>query len=293
MAKVYEWSLQVRSYEVNEDGNVPPAVLQNWLEETAVRASTANGFSPAWYSENECTWVIRRMTVRYFEPVRYGDEVTARSWVSTFRRVRSNREYELRRASDGQRLVRGRADWVFLNTRTRRIQRIPQAFLPAFDPDPTTLETLVMPPDSPLAGSDSPTFQVTRPVYTYEIDELGHVNNAHYFRWIEDATWHALDALDWGRHTWAKQGLHLRTLAHDIEYKQETRPDETVILNSRLTAVEGPHLFWQHTLCQQNGDLIAQDEAVLGLFAGADDGQAAVVVPAAFQEALDAAAGSS
>lgn len=278
MTKVYKWQFKIRSYEVDQTGIVSPAVFQNLLEETALQASAANGFSTEWHSANQCTWVIRRMSVRYEEPARFHNLLEARSWVSTFGRVRSNREYELVRAQDGVRVLRGRADWVFMNTTTRRIQRIPSEFETAFEPDPDTAEDLGIRLDEPQTDSQAAQYVMQRMVSRSEIDELGHVNNAHYFRWTDDAMWQALRQVKWDHH------IVLRPIAHDIEYVRETRWGDEVNVTSQLSGIQDDRMAWAHIITHANGELVARDYAVWAVLDA--DSEHSVEVPSSLSELL-------
>src|SRR5215470_17896979 len=98
MPKVYSWRFNVRSYELDVSGQVAPPTFLNYLEEGAVQASAAEGYDYNWYFANNRMWVVRKITMRYFSPAVHGDELELYTWVSDFRRVQSNREYDLRRA---------------------------------------------------------------------------------------------------------------------------------------------------------------------------------------------------
>ena len=51
------------------------------------------------------------------------------------RRVRSYREYELRRVSDGRLVAIAQADWVYINATTLFPRRIPAEAFAAFQPN--------------------------------------------------------------------------------------------------------------------------------------------------------------
>jgi acyl-CoA thioester hydrolase len=255
MARIYQWEFVIRSYELNQNGIIDPAVYQNFLEETAIQASAANGFGLDWYDRNGYSWIIRRMQVRYTTPIRYGERLLARSWVSDFRRVRSNREYELLRASNNERVLRARADWVFVDTETHQITRILPEFEPAFDPDPGTAEDLGLHLDTPPV-SNPRQFVIERPVYYYELDELRHVNNANYLRWIDDAFRRALDSVSIP-HT------AVRPLGHDIEYKHEARFGDVIRIESHLHNLTETCWAWQnHLVHAKTYETIALDYAL-------------------------------
>ena len=96
---VYAWDLRVRSYECDMLGHVNNAVYQQYLQEAAIAASAHVGYDTAWYSARGTAWVVRQMSLEYVRPARAGDDLRVSTWISTFSRVRSRREYEIHRLS--------------------------------------------------------------------------------------------------------------------------------------------------------------------------------------------------
>src|SRR5262245_61593343 len=133
MSKTYSWRFQVRTYEAGSDGLVSPTNLQRYLEEGAMQASASAGYDYDWYRNNNRLWVLRTTTIRYFAPVIFPDELELTTWVSDFRRVQSNRDYALHRVSNGELVLRGRGNWVFLNTETMQPMRVPPEFVEGFE----------------------------------------------------------------------------------------------------------------------------------------------------------------
>lgn len=249
MAKVYSWRFKVRAYELDENSQVSAATYQNYLQETAIQASASNGFDVAWYAAHDCSWIIRRMQVRYEANALYGDEIQANSWVSNFRRVRSNREYELVRVGDGQPLVRGRADWIFVDTASKRPQRIFSEFEAGFAPDPSTLIDLDVRLVDAQSIQDAPQWVTTRPVYSYELDEMHHVNNSNYLRWIEDAHTQAMQA-------WAFAPDQFCLKTHDIEYVHEATLGDRIRLEVQLLEYADNQIAWQTTITHAETDAV-------------------------------------
>ncbi|MCI0711925.1 MAG: thioesterase [Chloroflexi bacterium] len=255
MAKVFTWEFKVRSHEINQFGIVSPGTFQNYLEETAIRASDAAGYDRHWYDEHHCSWIIRRMTVKYGVEARREELIEARSWVSDMRRVRSNREYQLIRQDDGLEILRGRADWVFVDTVSKRPKKVLPEFEAGFTPDLSTHVDLKPSLNTPSEVMDSPRFEFIRPVYYHEIDELGHVNNANYFHWIEDSYIHALQSL----------GITHpgQILFHDIEFLREARLNDTVKIASHVTTVAEDCMEWVYEITlADSGEVIARDTSI-------------------------------
>ncbi len=69
-------------------------------------------------------------------------------------------------------------------------------------------------------------FEITERVRPEDIDELGHVNNVHYLRWVQDAAvahWKALaPEEDQKRLLWV-------VLRHEIDYRHAARPGDEIV----------------------------------------------------------------
>lgn len=239
MAVIYKKNLQVRSYELRSDSAVGHAVFLQWFQEAAFEASAALGYDMKKYDEIGATWVMRSVDVEFLESAHYLEEIEVRTWVSDFHRVRSHREYEARRASDNALLAAARADWVFLDSKTFALRRVPGEAVALFAPNG---EPALEPIDWPdLADGESlGHFETTRRVQQYELDRMQHVNNTVYVNWIEQQ---AFDA--W--HAWGTEPGRLSLQRHFIEYRQAAKSDDTLLLVSDAARVAA-RVAWQHRI---------------------------------------------
>src|SRR4029453_15199163 len=92
-----------------------PNGLLRFLQQAASDASAAVGFDVEWYERAGALWVIRRTIVDFLAPILYRDDLEVRTWVADIRRVRSQREYEVRRGRDATVVARGSTDWVYID----------------------------------------------------------------------------------------------------------------------------------------------------------------------------------
>lgn len=265
MAKVYTWEFAVRTYELDEYGHVNNAVYQNYLEEGATQASASNGFDFDWYFEHRTGWVVRKMTARYLQPLTYGDRARLHTWVSDFRRVRSHREYDLRRASDDTPVLRARADWVFVNLDTMRPERIPDAFMDAFQPT-GDVEPIEVHLTNPTVFPNAPQYVMKRTVQHYELDPAGHVNNSVYLHWSEEAMFNALNTAGWPVQRMLAENFAMVQGAREIEYFRPARYGEPITIISQPTELQRVRGAWVHEMRHSETDeLIARDYSV-GVF---------------------------
>ena len=249
--------LPVRRYEVDRFSQVHDHVFQQYMEEAAIQASTAGGLGVEWYDHHGTVWVIREMTIEFLHPAGIDDVLDIRTWVSDVRRVRSHREYQVFRSRDHQLLVRASCDWVYINRATLWPIRIPADAIAAL---PANGEYAVAAVPAVLALPADVQRETTcrRRAQRHEIDGMGHVNNAVYVTWFEQAV---LDALD----IWLPQRTGWPAWRrHHIEYISAILPGEEVEITSRLVGLDGGRAAWRQVVRRAGSDQPAiTDECVV------------------------------
>lgn len=258
MPKVYSWHFNVRSYELDVSAQVAPATYLNYLEEAAIQASADAGYDYDWYYANQRLWVVRKMLIRYYGAAGYGNELALHTWVSDFRRVQSNREYDLRRAADDEPVVRARGTWVFMNTETMQPQRIPAEIVDQFEPvgEVEDLDTGVIDPivvEEPIIHTEE------RRVQRHELDSQGHVNNSVYLAWAEQSLINALRVAGWPPERFEGSDFAIHPLASEIEYFRSAMDDEPIWIVTRLAEVGRDRAAWHNEIRHgATGELIAK-----------------------------------
>ncbi|MDF2496361.1 MAG: acyl-CoA thioester hydrolase [Sphingomonas sp.] len=92
------------------------------------------------------------------------------------------------------------------------------------------------------------------PIDSSDIDFMGHVNNASYLKWVQDAVidhWRSLappEAV--ARHLWV-------ALKHEITYRRPTFLGDDVIATVLLEKVQGARAFYQ-TVIRRGEDVVAE-----------------------------------
>jgi len=262
MARVHTWRFRVRSYELDALRHVNNAVYQNYFEEAATRASAEAGFPYEWYFRQKRAWVIRQMLIRYMAPLRYGDEVELRTWVSDIRRIYSHREYDLRRADSGEPVARARAKWVYVNLETMRPERIPAEAEGAFQPTGEPGELNIR-----LRGAEtfpeSYRYRTERRVQRYELDPAGHVNNAVYLHWFEQAMWDAFEGAGWPLERIMAGNLGMVQVAHEVDYLRPALNGMTLRIVSQPIALSRTRGAWLHEISDtSSGEVLTRDYSV-------------------------------
>lgn len=183
--RTQERAFRVRHVECDAHGVLTATNMLRYMQEAAMDASTAAGYSVAWYNEHARMWLIRETDLAITRWPRMDETLTITTWVADFRRVRSRRAYDLR--CNGASVARAYTDWVYLDTGTLRPVTVPDEMLTGFWPDGPPADEL--PPRAPFPADDEPAadvFRVTRPVLWSDLDQAAHVNNAQYLAMMED-----------------------------------------------------------------------------------------------------------
>ena len=132
MGQPFEAIFSVGDDDIDMLGHASNIAYLRWIQNVAVAHSEAVGLGLEGYRTLGGVFVIRRHEVDYLRPLLRGDEITARTWVSSVFAAKVHRNTELVRASDEQIVARALTTWGFVDVATGRPTRIPDAVRVAF-----------------------------------------------------------------------------------------------------------------------------------------------------------------
>lgn len=159
-----------------------PAELWRLFQEAAVLASTARGWPPPRYLAEGVAFLVTGMTARHHAEVRYGETLSARTWLRDFRRgILSKRQVELWR---GPELVAEcTQQWVHVDA-SMKPSRASAQLAEAFPKDELRSPVVTLPePTTPFEGrTSSYRFQA----WQSWMDPLGHANHPAYLEYCEE-----------------------------------------------------------------------------------------------------------
>lgn len=123
VSSAYSKTITIPQTAIDENGHVNNVAYVQWMQDIAVEHYSSIGGTEA--QGPNATWVIREHKIEYLIAAFAGEEIEIRTWVENIRRVRSLRKYEFIRKADGQTLVRGETDWVFVDMKTGAPRAVP------------------------------------------------------------------------------------------------------------------------------------------------------------------------
>jgi acyl-ACP thioesterase len=177
------WSVsyRVRFDEAGPDGRLRTSGLLRYAQDVAWYHSAARGFDRDWYAARGLSWLVRTADLTVLAPIPVRADLVVTTRVAGWRRVWARRRTDFE-DPDGQLLAWGWIDWVLLDARGAPT-RIPAEFEPVFGGSGGALALarvdLGEPPEDARMAE-----LVVRP---HELDPMGHVNNAVYADWLEEA----------------------------------------------------------------------------------------------------------
>jgi acyl-CoA thioester hydrolase len=196
-----------------------PSGYLRLMQEAAFDASAAAGYDLDAYRELDHNWLIRETDVEFLRPARYGDEVIVTTYVKDFRRIRSQRAYELRDAASGEMMAQAVTDWVYLDMSTGRPAPIPDEMKVAFFPEGPPDEAAPRERFPSAPKPESGVFGMRRRVRWSDIDAMAHVNNAAYVTFVVDAHMERLAEGGWTLKRMLEQGVVATPRRLRIEYR--------------------------------------------------------------------------
>ena len=125
--------VQVEPADVDAYEHVNNAVYLTWLDRAAWSHSAALGVPLARCLALRRGMAAQRIEIDYLRAAVRGDRIQAATWiVAADGRLRAERRFQIRRASDAATLARARVDYVCINLDSGRATRMPEIFARAY-----------------------------------------------------------------------------------------------------------------------------------------------------------------
>ncbi|WP_192485087.1 MULTISPECIES: acyl-CoA thioesterase [Cysteiniphilum] len=121
--QTFKTHFNVMAEHIDANKHVSNIVYIKWMQDIAVMHSDACGWDTKRYHQNHCTWVAKTHFIDYIKQVFLNEVIEARTWVDEIKRSTALRKYEFINQR-GEVVAKAETNWVFINTKTQRIQRV-------------------------------------------------------------------------------------------------------------------------------------------------------------------------
>jgi acyl-ACP thioesterase len=173
----------LRTWDVDRADRLNPAALANFFQEAAGDHAEELGVGLEPMRAEGLGWILSRLSYTLSRRPGRGETLTVRTWPHGTDRLFAVRDYEVLDAA-GARIGAGRSGWLVVDLASLRPKR-PEAVTAGL---PRNAERAALPDGiGPLAArADLAPAGTRRAAYT-DLDYNGHVNNARYLQWAQDA----------------------------------------------------------------------------------------------------------
>ncbi|MDR0622983.1 MAG: acyl-ACP thioesterase [Treponema sp.] len=195
--------------DIDRSDRLTLAAAFDYFQEAAINHAEILGVGRESMAQTGQGWILSRMSVLMERRPKFQETVAVRSWPRGWEKLFALRDYDIRDESDTP-IVRARSCWLIIDVEKRRPLR-PQAVMNTL-PLNEGIDAL----PSGAAGLEVRNNLVKtgeRKAAYSDIDYNGHVNNARYIQWIQDAV---------------QPGLleNAEKMRLDINYLNEIKPGE-------------------------------------------------------------------
>ena len=128
-------SIQVSDQDIDQLGHANNQVYLDWMMKAAYGHSESLGLSVNDYLSIGVAMVAKRHEINYMSATFLNDDLIVGTWIATNdNRFQSMRKYQIIRTNDKKTILRAETDWVSVNIKNGRPQRMPEKFTRCYQP---------------------------------------------------------------------------------------------------------------------------------------------------------------
>ena len=142
MPRILVQPLDVPGSAIDVNGHVNNLAYLQWMQDSAIAHSTAQGWPVERYLQARAGWVVRSHYIEYLRPAFAGERLILLTWVAGMRKRSSARKFLFWRPEDQQVIARAETLWVFVDSATGRPGSIPPELATAFEVVPSEEDVL-------------------------------------------------------------------------------------------------------------------------------------------------------
>lgn len=184
MAEVYSMQHEVLYYEADVTGKLSLPMIFNLAVLSSTQQSVDLGVGPDYAHANGVGWIILQHVVDIKRRPKIGEKVALETLAKEFNPFFAKRLYRIVDEA-GNELVSIDALYALIDMEKRKMARIPQEMVDAYEPE-RVKKILRQPEPDRMIGDIPVDFDQQYAVRYLDIDSNRHVNNSKYFDWMQD-----------------------------------------------------------------------------------------------------------
>jgi acyl-CoA thioester hydrolase len=127
-------------------------------------------------------------------------------------------------------------------------------------------------------------FRIPFTVRSYELDSLGHLNNAVYFSWLEEATFAWLGQCGLPFSEFASRGWYPIVVHAQVDFRAEANSGDEIVVEGWADRYGTTSMHLGYRLTRQTDDLLIAEGKRVWVFVDNQAGK--ILVPPEIREAL-------
>lgn len=133
--------------------------------------------------KSDTTWLLTGYKVKILKKPEYGERLDVFTWGTEIKNITASREFEIR-SQTGELLITGLSNWVHINLKTRKIEKVSQELIEAYrlEPSKTNFNELKL---KKLSEPENYLYDKTYKIDWNWIDANNHMNNIYYLEVAE------------------------------------------------------------------------------------------------------------
>lgn len=218
MPRQYTRTFRVRHYECDPYNHLNNVNYVRFMQEAALDASADVGWPTKRYTDNGTGWLVRETQVEYLRPIMQGQTVNITTWMEDVRRVRSQRRYEFRLEGEEELAASASTEWVYLDLEKQMPIHVPDDIILAYMPEGAPKTSRARNHFPTLPPQPEGVYRARHHVAWRDLDMIGHMNNATYLEYFEDAAAQVGSLYGWPVTRLIERGLAMVLRKMHIQY---------------------------------------------------------------------------
>lgn len=171
---------KVTSADTDMFARLRAGAVINLLVQSAIDSADKHGFGYGGIRQQNLFWVLSRLTLEIYRPLKWYEEVQVETWPKNVERILYLRDYILR---DKDRNIVGRATsgWLAVDIETKKVKKI-DGIHAEFFVRHKDKHSIQKPPEKLFPVSEGESFEFSSGYF--DIDLNGHVTTSRYVDWM-------------------------------------------------------------------------------------------------------------
>lgn len=179
-------SFKVGTFDIDHQKKLTVPALVRFMQEAAMQNVLRIKLSVWDLESQDLAWILTRQHLQVSRLPQLGETFTVYTQPIGFEKVFTVRDFHVFDQQD-ELIATSSTTWLLMNTKTRRMSRIPPEILKYQERIPNSVEALPEAP-SKLPRVDTFSRKLTYQVNWFDLDFNLHLNNTYYIKWMLEAS---------------------------------------------------------------------------------------------------------